>query len=334
MNKWLTLLIIGISYTAQAKPLKVTTVAYREVEATYDSLATVEAERQSTVSAQVAGRIVEINFRVGDIVKKGQVAMRIDTTAANQDVAGMQARVHEAEVQLENTQKQYQRLKDLFKQQYVSQSQLDKAEADFKSVQAQLNTLKAGLAQSDTQRSFATITAPYSGVMSALYVEVGEMAVAGKALAAGYDPNHLRVTAHVPQTYIEAVRRNQKAYIEIVGQSEWLTTRNMTILPSADPRTHSTEVRLSLPSNSTLVPNQLAKAHFVTGTERRLVVPVSSILRRSELTGVYVIPANNKAQLRQVRIGKNLANGWIEVLAGVNDGERIALEPIAAGLGN
>lgn len=334
MNKWLTLLALGISYTAQAESLKTTTVAYREVEATYDSLATAEAERQSTVSAQVAGRIVEINFRVGDSVQKGQVIMRIDPTAANQDVAGMQARVREAEVQLENTQKQYIRLKDLFKQQYVSQSQLDKAEADFKSAQAQVNTLKAGLGQSSTQRNFATITAPYSGVMSALYVEVGEMAVAGKALATGYDPSNLRVTAQVPQTYIEAVRSNQKAYIEIAGQRDWLATSSMTILPSADPRTHSTEIRLRLPSNSALAPNQLARAHFVTGIERCLVVPVSSILRRSELTAVYVISANNKAQLRQVRIGKTLANGWIEVLAGVNVGERIALEPIAAGLGN
>ena len=121
-----------------------------------------EAERQSTVSAQMAGRIVEINFRVGERVQQGQVIMRIDPTAANQDVAGMKARVHEAEVQLENTQKQYIRLKDLFKQQYVSQSQLDKAEADFKSAQAQVNTLKAGLGQSSTQRNFATITAPLS----------------------------------------------------------------------------------------------------------------------------------------------------------------------------
>ena len=333
MNKWLTLLAFGISYTAQAEALKTTTVAYREVEATYDSLATAEAERQSTVSAQVTGRIVEINFRVGDSVQKGQVIMRIDPSVANQDVAGMQARVHEAQVQLENAQKQYNRLKDLFKQQYVSQSQLDKAEADFKSAQAQVNTLKAGLGQSATQRNFATITAPYSGVMSELHVEVGEMAVAGKALATGYDPSNLRVTAKVPQSYIDAVRLNQKAYIEITGQPQWLATNGMTILPSADPRTHSTDIRLRLPVNSKLVPNQLAQAHFVTGIERRLVVPASSILRRSELTAVYVIPANNQAQLRQIRIGKTLANGWVEVLAGVNNGERIALEPIAVGLG-
>ena len=333
MNKWLSFLALGICYSAQAEPLKVTTVAYHNVESTYDSLATVEAERQSTVSAQITGRIVEINFRAGERVQQGQVIMRIDPTAANQDVAGMQARVHEAEVQLQNSQKQYARLQDLFKQQYVSQSQLDKAEADFKSAQAQVKTLAAGLGQSSTQRNFATITAPYSGVMSALNVEVGEMAIAGKALATGYDPSKLRISAQVPQSVIEAVRRQQKAYIELSGQAQWLTASNMTILPSADSRTHSSEVRLLLPNNTALAPNQLARAHFVTGIDRRLVVPASSVLHRSELKAVYVIPKSNKAQLRQVRLGKYLANGWIEVLSGLDIGERIALEPIAAGLG-
>ena len=184
------------------------------------------------VSAQVTERIVEINFRVGDSVQKGQVIMRIDPSVANQDVAGMQARVHEAQVQLENAQKQYNRLKDLFKQQYVSQSQLDKAEADFKSVQAQVNTLKAGLGQSATQRNFATITAPYSGVMSELHVEVGEMAVAGKALATGYDPSNLRVTAKVPQSYIDAVVDNSgrwgvEAEAALLPACECIRLRNL-----------------------------------------------------------------------------------------------------------
>ncbi len=333
MNKWLSFLALGICSSVQAEPLKVTAVAYHNVESNYDSLATVEAERQSTVSAQITGRIVDINFRVGERVQQGQVIMRIDPTAANQDVVGMQARVHEAEVQLQNNQKQYARLQDLFKQQYVSQSQLDKAEADFKSAQAQVTTLTASLGQSSTQRNFTTITAPYSGIMSALFVEVGEMAVAGKALATGYDPSNFRISAQIPQSVIEAVRREHKAYIELSGQTQWLTASNINILPSADPRTHSSEVRLLLPNNTALVPNQLARAHFVTGMDRRLVVPASSVLHRSELKAVYVISKSNKAQLRQIRLGKNLANGWIEVLSGVDVGEKIALEPIAAGLG-
>ena len=333
MNKWLTLLALGISYTAQAESLKTTTVAYREVEATYDSLATAEAERQSTVSAQVAGRIVEINFRVGDSVQKGQVIMRIDPTAANQDVAGMQARVREAEVQRDNLQKQYQRIKELFQQQYVGQAQLDKAEADYKSAVAQVNTLQAGLKQSTTNRNFTTINAPYSGVMSALHVEVGEMAFAGKPLATGYDPRYLRLSSHVPQSQMSAIQSYNKAYIELNGQSSWLSASKITFIPTADARTHTSEVRIALPENSSVLPNQLAKVHFVVGQEQRLVIPKASVLQRSELNAVYVIKAKQKPQLRQIRLGKTLANGWVEVLAGLEAGETIALEPIAAGLG-
>lgn len=328
-------LSLHLSMTAAAAPapLKVATAAYQDVEATYDSLAIAEAERQSTVAAQIAGRIVDINFRPGDSVKQGQVIMRIDPTTANQEVAGAQARVREAEVQLDNASRQFERFKQLFTQKYVSQAQLDKAEADYKAAQAQLNTLKAGLGQSAASRGFATITAPYSGVMSALHVELGEMAAPGKPLATGYDPAFLRVTAQIPQTQIEAIRRGNKAYVEVPGQTRWIAASSITVLPAADPRTHTTEVRVNLPADvKGLLPGQFARAHFVTGNARRLVVPASAVLRRSELTAVYVVPANNKPQLRQVRLGQALAGGLIEILAGITAGERVAIEPVAAGM--
>lgn len=336
MPRWLPLagILVGASITTYAAPpLATATAALRLVENTYDSVATVEAERQSTVSAQVAGRIVDIYFRPGDSVQQGQVIMRIDATAANQEISGMQARVHEAQVQLDTSQKQYQRLKELFQQQYVSQAQLDKAEADYKSAQAQLNTLKAGLSQSTTTRNFTNITAPYSGVMSALHVEIGEMATAGKALATGYDPRYLRLSSYIPQSQVAAVSSGNKAYLEINGQRNWLTAVKLAVIPAADARTHSTEVRLSLPSDSRLLPNQLAKVHFVTGSAQRLVVPASAVLQRSELNAVYIVKAQQKPQLRQIRLGKTLANGLVEVLAGIDAGEQVALDPVAAGLG-
>ncbi len=316
-----------------AAPLATTTVNYRVVENTYDAVANAEAERQSTVSSQVNGRILAIYFRAGDKVQQGQAIMRIDSATANDDVAGMQARVREAEVQRDNLQKQFQRIKELFQQQYVGQAQLDKAEADYKSAVAQVNTLQASLKQSATNRSFTTINAPYSGVMSALHVEVGEMAFAGKPLATGYDPRYLRLSSHVPQSQITAIQSYNKAYIELNGQKSWLNAKNLSYIPTADARTHTTEVRIALPENSAVLPNQLARVHFVIGQEQRLVVPQSSVLQRGELNAVYVIKAKQKPQLRQIRVGKKLANGWIEVLAGVEAGETIALEAIAAGLG-
>lgn len=324
--------LLSASCAVVAAPLATTTVSYQQVESTWDSLAIAEAERQSTVSAQIAGRIVAINFRAGDKVQQGQVIMKIDPTTANQEVVGMQARVHEAEVQQDNARKQYERVKGLLADKYVSQAQMDKAEADFKAAQAQLHTLQANLGQSTTQRSYSSVIAPYSGVMSALLVEVGEMATVGKPLATGYDPASLRVTAQVPQSRLESVRRGNKAYIEINGQASWLTARSLTFLPSADPRTQASEVRALLPADSQgLLVGQFARVHFVTGNARRLVVPSASILRRSELTAVYVITKDNQPQLRQIRLGTAF-NGVTEVLAGVSAGEKIALDPIAAGM--
>jgi len=171
--KHLTLALLTLPLLAQAAPIATAPVEYRNVEATWSSLGVAEAERQSTVSAQTSGRIVAINFRAGDRVQQGQVIMRIDPATANQDVAGMQARLNEAQVQMDNARKQYERVRDLLAQKYVSQAQVDKAEADYKSAQAQVNTIKATLGQSTTARSFTNVVAPYSGVMSALHVELG-----------------------------------------------------------------------------------------------------------------------------------------------------------------
>ena len=70
----------------------------------------------------------------------------------------------------------------------------------------------------------------------------------------------------------------------------------------------------------------------LTGTVRRLTVPAAAVLQRSELTAVYVLPEKGRPQLRQVRLGQRLGDGSYEVLAGLRAGERVALEPIRAGM--
>lgn len=308
-------------------------VAWRQVESTWAGEAVIEAERQSTVAAQTAGRVTEINFRPGDVVKQGQVIMRIDPTVVQQQVVGVQAQVAEAHVGLENALREYERFKELFAKHYVSQSQMDVAEANFKTAQARLNTLQASRGQAVTTREFANVTAPYSGVMSALHVEMGEMASPGTPLAAGFDPAWLRATAQVPQAWIDAVRRGNKAFIEVAGSSQWQPAARMVVIPTANPRTHTTEIRVYLPSNiSGLLPGQFVRVHFVIGTSRRLVVPAAAIVRRSELTGVYVLPEKGRPQLRQVRLGERQGDGSYEVLAGVREGEKVSLDPIHAGL--
>lgn len=321
--------------TAKAvKPTAPTTavIAWQQVEATWAGEAVVEAERQSTIAAQTAGRVMAINFRPGDAVKQGQLIMRIDPSVAQQQVAGAQAQVREAEVALDNAKREFDRFTELFAKNYVSKSQMDQADANYKAAQARLNTLRAGSGQAVTTRAFADVTAPYSGVMSALHVEVGEMAAPGTPLATGFDPAWLRATARVPQAWIDAVRRGNKAFIEVPGTSKWLPASRLVVIPAADARTQTTEVRAYLAEGTGLMPGQFVRVHFVTGTSRRLVVPAAAVLRRSEVTAVYVMPENGKPQLRQVRLGERQADGSYEILAGLREGEKVSLQPVNTGL--
>jgi RND family efflux transporter MFP subunit len=313
--------------------LKTAAVEMRDVELTYTAEAVVEAVRQSTVAAQIAGRIVELRFDVGDYVKKGEVIARIDERAASQAVAASEAQVRQAEAALRNARAEFERSRQLVAQKFLSQAALDKAEAEYKAAQARVTALLAGAGQAQTERSFATIFAPYSGLVSARHVELGEMAVPGKPLMTGFDPGTLRVTATVPQAQIAAIQAGAKARVEVPSSARWVEATQLTVIPAADPRTHTTQVRLGLPADVRgIYPGIYARAHFVTGRTAALLVPRAAVLQRSEVTAVYVIPESGAPQLRQIRLGTAGDEHAVEVLAGLRPGERVALEPVKAGM--
>lgn len=326
-------MFVAAGVRAADVPLATATVQYREVDLTYAAEAVIEATRQSTVSAQVTGRIVELRYDVGDYVEKGKVIARIDQTEASQVLAGSEAQVAQAQAAYENARADVERTRDLARQKFVSQAALDKAEAAFRVAEAQLATARAGAGQAATSKSYTTVIAPYSGVVSARHVELGEMAAPGKPLLTGFDPTDLRAVATLPQYKVAEVKVAAKAMIEIPSTGKWVSATGITVLPSADAETHSTRVRLDLPRDlRDVYPGVFARAHFATGRARKLVVPSAAVLRRSEVTAAYVVDDQGRVLLRQLRLGSVAGEQGIEVLAGLVPGEKVALDPVRAGI--
>lgn len=313
-------------------PLEVGTAELRDVELTISSEAVVEAVRQSTVSAQVTGRIVDIRFDVGDRVEKGAVIVRIDESSATQALAASVANVRESEAALANARASLERARQLFAQKFVSQAALDKAEAEFKGAESRMRAMLAGAGQAATERGFATVVAPYGGVVSARHVQLGEMATPGKPLMSGFDPASLRVVATVPATQVQSIRSATRARIEIPSTGRWIEAKSVTVSPSIEARTHATQVRIELPPVAGIHPGAFARAHFVVGTAPRLMVAREAVFQRSEITGVYVVDEHGAAQLRQVRLGDARDERTVEVLAGLDRGERVALDPVKAAM--
>lgn len=312
------LLVAGAAQAAD--PLASMRAELHAVEQSYPAEAVVEAVRQATIAAQISGRILEIRADAGDAVKAGSLLVRIDAREAQEAVAAARA-------QLDNARSNLDRNRELLAQKFISQAAVDQTEAAWKTAQAQA-------AQAGASSSHALIKAPFAGLIASRLAEVGEMANPGRPLLTLFEPGDLRVVASIPQYKLAEIQQVRKARVELPGKQQWLEVKRIEILPTVESSSHTVRVRLylqGLPAGAAVVPGLFARAHFITGSAQKLTAPASSIVRRNELTAVYILDEQDQPRLRQVRLGAGLADGSLEILSGVNPGERIVLDPLKAG---
>ncbi len=363
LQKAAATLLLASPLMAQAGTLAVATVRSSAGAGAYSADAVVEAVRQTVISAQVSGAIVALPVKAGDVVKAGQPLLRIDARAALQEASASRAQVEAARASLVVAAKDFERQKQLFARQYISQANLDRAESQYQtsSAQAKAQIAQAGAAQ--TQSGFYVLSAPYAGIVADVPVTLGDMALPGRPLMTVYDPGNLRVTASVPQARVAALlaaltlgQDTAQAVLKTVKiefphlppEQRWVSAVKVTVLPVADAATHTVQVRLDLPPGiSDITPGMFARASLpldessktgsgtgdknaqIKGETVRFFVPVKALFRRAEVSAVYVVNARGKPVMRQVKAGR-VTGDEQEILSGVSGGEQVALDPVAA----
>lgn len=292
----------------------------------------VEAVNKSTVSAQTSGRVEELPFDVGDYVEKDAVIVRFTSKEQRARARSLEGNVAEARARLDEAQLAYDRAKDIFEKKLVARAVLDKAAADLESATARVAAVEAALAEAREGVGYTVIRAPYSGIVVSRHVQLGETVAPGKPIMTGLSLEHLRAIVEIPQQHIGPLRKHREARVILDGGKSVRATE-LRIPPAADPETHTFRVLVTLPQGEYGVfPGTLVKVAFVSGEEQRLLVPPESVVRRGEVTGVYVVGANGNVSLRYLRLGTPAPDGQVPVLSGLVDGEKVALDPIAAGI--
>lgn len=302
-------------------------------QAGYDGV--VEAVRQTVLAAQVSGAVVAIHVKAGDRVEANQVLLKIDARAADQSAAASEAQVRAARASQALATSELERQRRLYQKQYISQAAFERAEAQFRATSAEVAAQLAQANAARTQSGFFVLKAPYAGVIAEVPAVLGDLALPGRPLLTIYDPAALRVTAAVPQTAAAALGPAPLAKLELPGlasERRWLAPAKAQVLPTVDAATHTAQVRVDLPAAATdLAPGMFARVWLPqpAAAGGRLFVPAAAIVRRAEMTGLYVIGADGRPLLRQVRLGAARGD-TVEILAGVAPGERVALDPQAA----
>jgi RND family efflux transporter MFP subunit len=294
---------------------------------------TVEAVHQSTVSAQVAGRIEEIYFDVDDYVAQGDVLLRFRNPEQRAGLERAEANMKEARALEAQAKAELQRIRSVFERKLVSQSAMDKAEAEYKAAAARLQAAEAAVMQAQEKLEHTLVRAPYSGIVTERHVELGETATVGQALMSGISLEKLRITSLIPQAYIEAVRKHRSARVYLPDlDAEPVTAEEVTVFPYAESGSHSFRIRVTLPEGiDGLYPGMVLKVAFQVGETEELQVPVEAVVERSELTALYVVDEEGGIEFRQVRLGERRGQR-LAILAGLSPGERIVRDPILAGV--
>lgn len=290
----------------------------------------IEAVNQATLSAQTGGRVREIAVDVNDYVKTGDVILRFTDVEQQSGIRQAQAALAAAKAAMDEAESDFKRVSEIFGRQLVSKAQLDQATARRDAAKAQHDSAQAAVRAANEQVDYTVVRAPYSGIVTERHVEVGEAVNPGQPLISGLSLDKLRVNVQIPQSDMAAIREHAKAAL-VLADGKRIDAEQVIVFPYADATTHTFSVRLELPQAETgLQPGMTAKAAFVIGESERLMVPESALVRRSEVTAVYVV-SDGRVSLRQIRLGHRFGNE-VEVLAGLAAGDALAADPVAAGV--
>jgi RND family efflux transporter MFP subunit len=311
-------------------------IGARAVSTGYEIDGVIEPVRQSTIAAQASGRVVKLLVKMGDQVRAGQLLATIDDSETTVGVQRSAAQLGQAEAELRNARAHYERTRDLRAQGFVSQAALDMAETQYKAAQAGQSQATAGARASALSQGYTRVTAPYDGWVLQTHVEAGDLAVPGKPVVTVYAPQPLRAVVQVPASQAESARAAREVQVqlsEVGGASQWVQPVRRSVMPAADPVSQTVVWRLDLAAQAAqhLIPGQQVRVRFVGGQAQRTVVPAQAVLRRGELTAVYVASERGFV-LRAVRLGADHGAEGVEVVAGLAAGERVALDPVRAGL--
>jgi RND family efflux transporter MFP subunit len=303
---------------------------------------TLQPVKQSTLAAQVGGRVVALLVKAGDTLRSGQPLLRLDPREPQAGEARADAAVAQAQAALTAAQQNVDRTRELRSQNFISQAALDLALTQLAGAQAGLAQAAAERHQAALVSGYAEVAAPFAGVVLATHVEVGDLAVAGRALITLYEPGTLRAVVQVPVSRAAFAQAARELSVEL-PDGRLVKPAERQVLPSTDPVSQTVEWRLplSLADSASARPGQSVRVRFsapaapqplkAAGEPRTAIsAPVSAILRRGELTAVYVLDRGQFA-LRPVRTGAALGDR-VEILAGVQEGQVIAVDAVRAGL--
>lgn len=291
-----------------------------------------ESENTANISTRMMGYISSIKVKIGQHVSKGQLLATISSQDILAKKAQANAMIASAEAAYKNAAKDYERFQNLYKQHSVSEKELENVNLQYVGAKSNLESAKQMLNEVNAMLNYTHITAPFAGVVTQKLADEGSMANPGMPLLIIEQNGNLLVNATVSESDVSSLKKGDAAQIQIKSTGKVIQGKVVELSPSSQASGGQYVLKISIPTSeqkgllSGMYVNALIASKSASNTaSSNIKVPVSSIINRDQLTGLYVVSDKNTASLRWVRLGK-ISGSEVEVISGLNANERYVIK--------
>ena len=319
----------------------VISAANSSVPDSLEAVGTVRAAQTAQVSSQSMGNILEVRVQEGSRVQSGQVLAVIDDAQpragqqqAEAAVTAAQKEVAAAETELSLAQSTLKRYQQLFDKKSLSPQEFDEMKTRAQAAEARRDMARASeaqasaaLTQAKTSMGNTQVRAPFAGVVTQKSADAGAFASPGMPLFTLEETSLYRLEATVDENDLHLVHTGEAVPVSLDSvEGAAFQGKVAQIVPAADTASRSFLVKIALPADARLRSGLFGRARFARGTRMAVLVPLTAVVERGQLRGVFVVDANQIAELQYVTLG-NVNGQSVEVLSGLQAGEKLIAVP-------
>jgi RND family efflux transporter MFP subunit len=342
--------------TASPIDVRVAQAEQKPLTTTFEAGGVIRAQTTAHVMSRIVAPVVEVRVRPGDRVKQGQTVVLLD----NRDLAARNAQAGAALAAAQNGRRSaaanrdaadaalalakihHARTQGLRDRNSATPAELDRATAELRAADgaaraaaarideaaASVEAAEATARAAGVTASYSTITAPFDGLVTAKLTEPGNMASPGMPLLTIESVDAFRLEFQADEARVRSLRPGDEVAVEVEGAGEGtsMTGKVVEVAHAIDAAAHTFTVKVAIPSDPALRSGMFARARLRADVRNVLNVPPSAVVRRGQLSLVFVVDDERRARLRAVTTGAR-GDDAIEVLAGLSPGERVIVAP-------
>ena len=326
----------GFGGSTQPVPVRVSEVKQGDFPIYYKALGTVTALNTINVRSRVAGELVKVYFKEGQMVKAGDLLAEIDPRSYQNALLQAEGTLLQNQAQLKNAQVDVQRYRGLYAEDSIAKQTLDTAEALVSQYQGTVKTNQAAVNDAKLNLEFTKIRAPISGRVGLRQLDVGNLVAANDATALVVitQTEPIVVSFTLPETnlalVLERYRSGAKMPVQAWNRGD---TKELAVgvLSSIDNQIDITTGTLKFKAlfenrDQALFPNQFVNVRLLADTLKNVVLaPTAAIQYGTNGSFVYAMDGDNKVKIRSIKVGAT--DGDVTVIEeGLKPGDRVVLE--------